>query len=113
MDVLLLIFGRLRLPLSLFFTPNLVLGVRAFEVVQLGPSNFNGALGEGVQEHPVVGNEQNGPRVMGQKRFQPLDAFDVQVVGGLVKQQKIWFHQQELGQFHPHLPPSTVLGHGA
>ena len=34
-----------------------------------------------------------------QKGFKPLDAFDVEVVGGLVKQEDVGLLQQELGQF--------------
>ena len=46
-----------------------------------------------------------------QKRFKPLDALNVEVVGGLVQQEEIWLHEQQLGQLHTHFPTATEFGH--
>ena len=46
-----------------------------------------------------------------QKRFKPFDALNVEVVGGLVQQQEIGLHEQQLGQFHAHFPTATEFGH--
>ena len=46
-----------------------------------------------------------------QKRLQPLNAFDVEVVGRLVEQKQIRLHEQKLGQLHAHLPTATEFAH--
>ena len=113
LDVLLLVLRRLFLPAALFLTPHLVLGIGPLEVVELDAPDFHGALRERVQEHAVVRNEQDGPRMVNEQGFQPLDAFDVQVVGRFVKQQQVGLHDEKLGQLHAHFPSAAEFRHRA
>ena len=46
-------------------------------------------LGHVVEEVPVVGDGQDGARVLREVLLQPLDALRVEVVGGLVEQQQV------------------------
>ena len=64
----------------------------------------------GVHEGAVVADDEDGAVVAGDKAAQPLDAFEVQVVGGLVQQQQIRVAQEELGQRDAHLPAARELG---
>ena len=111
LDVLLLVLRRLFLPAALFLTPNLVLGIGALEVVKLDPTNLHGPLGERVQEHAVVRDEQDGPRMVNEEGFQPLDALDVQVVRRLVEQQQVGLHQEEFRQLDAHFPSAAEFRH--
>ena len=55
-------------------------------------------LGRVVQEVAVVGDADHGARVALQEDLQPLHAFGVQVVGGLVQQQHVGLAQQQPAQ---------------
>ena len=72
-----------------------------------------------VHEGAVVGDEQHGTRVAGDELLEPLDALEVEVVGGLVKKQQVGVLEQELGEGDAHLPAARELlgglvevGHG-
>ena len=56
-----------------------------------------------------MADEKNGAVVTRQELLQPLDALEVQVVGGLVKQKQVWVAQQELGQGDAHLPAAREV----
>jgi len=60
-----------------------------------------------------VGDQYHSIGVVGQKGFQPLDGFDIQVVGRLIKQQHIRALQQQLGQFDAHAPTSAEFVGGS
>ena len=64
----------------------------------------------GVHEGTVVTDDEDGAVVVGDKAAQPLDAFEVQVVGGLVQKQQVGVAQEELGQRDAHLPAARELG---
>ena len=64
----------------------------------------------GVHEGAVVADDENGAVVVGDKAAQPLDALEVQVVGGLVQQQQVGVAQEELCQRNTHLPAAGELG---
>ena len=64
----------------------------------------------GVHESAVVADDEHGAIVVGDKAAQPLDAFEVQVVGGLVQQQQVGVTQEELCQRNTHLPAAGELG---
>ena len=64
----------------------------------------------GVHEGSVVADDEDGAVVVGDKAAQPLDALEVQVVGGLVQQQQIGVAKEELGQRDAHLPAARELG---
>ena len=64
----------------------------------------------GVHEGAVVTDDEYGAVVVSDKAAQPLDAFEVQVVGGLVEQQQVGMAQEELCQRDAHLPAARELG---
>ena len=64
----------------------------------------------GVHEGAVVADDEDGAVVVSDKAAQPLDAFEVQVVGGLVQKQQVGVAQEELGERDAHLPAARELG---
>ncbi len=55
-------------------------------------------------------NHNNGATVLGQKAFEPLQGFHVQVIGGLVQQQNIWLAKHRQGQvYHCFLPAAEHI----
>ena len=64
----------------------------------------------GVHEGAVVTDDEDGAVVVGDKAAQPLDALEVQVVGGLVQKQQVGMAQEELGERDAHLPAARELG---
>ena len=64
----------------------------------------------GVHKGAVVADDEDGAVVVGDKATQPLDAFEVQVVGGLVQKQQVGMAQEELGERDAHLPAARELG---
>ena len=72
--------------------------------------HFHGAVGTVVQETAVVRDQhERAGKTPLQVIFQPLDGFDVQVVGRLVEQQHVGMAEQDLRQFDAHVP---ALGEG-
>ena len=71
---------------------------------QLATVQLNNAGGHVVQKGAVVGDGDDGAFEVHQQAFQPFDAVQVQVVGGLVQQQHLGLGDQGLGQCH------TLLG---
>ena len=76
-------------------------GVVALVGVGVPAVELKDPLGRVFQEVPVVGDGDDGARVVLQVLLQPLDALCVQVVGGLVQQQQVRLGQQELTERHP------------
>ncbi len=60
-----------------------------------------------VDECPVVAYQYNGVGFALQKVFQPLYAFDVEMVCRLVEQEHVGVLQQQLGQFDAHAPSAA------
>ena len=50
---------------------------------------FEDPLRDVVEEVAVVGDRDDGARIGGQMGFEPLHAFGVEMVGGLVEQQQV------------------------
>lgn len=63
-----------------------------------------------VHEGAVVADDEDGAVIVGYKAAQPLDAFEVQVVSGLVQKQQVGMAQEELGERDAHLPAARELG---
>ena len=63
----------------------------------------------GVHEGAVVAHEEHGAVVGGEEPLEPLDALEVEVVGGLVEEQQVGMAQQQLGERDAHLPPAREL----
>ena len=64
-----------------------------------------------VHEGAVVGGHQEGAAVGLQKGLEPDQAFQVQVVAGLVQQHAVGPHQEDSGQGHAHLPAAGQEAH--
>ena len=59
-----------------------------------------------VEKIAVVRDQHKSVRIMRQILFQPVAGFEIEMVGGLVQEQQVWFLQQQLGQGDAHLPAS-------
>ena len=64
----------------------------------------------GVHKGAVVADDEDGAVVVRDKAAQPLDAFEVQVVGGFVQKEQVGMAQEELCQRDAHLPAAGELG---
>ena len=64
----------------------------------------------GVHKRAVVADDEHSAVIVGDKAAQPLDALEVQVVGGLVQKQQVGVTQEELGKRDAHLPAARELG---
>ena len=73
--------------LSLLFEVRRVVALIGVEAPAI---HFGNPLRNVVEEVPVVGNRNNCTRVLGQMLLQPQDALGIEVVCGLVEEQKIW-----------------------
>ena len=59
-----------------------------------------------IEKIPVVGDDEHRPAEGLEIVLQPLDGIHVQVVGGLVQQQKVGAGEHEPGQVDPGLFPA-------
>ena len=66
-----------------------------------------------IQEIAVVGDDDHGPLVVLQMVLQPVDAFDVEVIGWFVEKQVIRLPEQKPGQHGPHAPSAGEGFYGA
>ena len=53
-----------------------------------------------------MGHEHDGSRVLSEKRLEPGDRLDIEVVGWLVEQQEVGFGHQSAGQQDAAPPPA-------
>ena len=96
----------LQVVLSLLEIAAVVTGVGSHAAVFEGGD----VVDAGVHEGAVVADDEDGAVVVRDKAAQPLDAFEVQVVGGLVQKQQVGMAQEELGERDAHLPAAGELG---
>ena len=96
----------LQVVLALLKVAAVVAGVGGYTTVFEGGD----VVDAGVHEGAVVADDENGAVVVGDKAAQPLDALEVQVVGGLVQKQQVGVAQEELGERDAHLPAARELG---
>ena len=92
---------------------NNVLGVVDIIVVDGSASNLDGAICDIVKEGTVMAHQHNAAATLGKELLEPLDGFDVEVVGRLVEEEEIRSLQEDLGEFDTHAPPSRELTSGA
>ena len=64
-----------------------------------------------VEKETVVSHHQKRLVATTEETFQPLDHLKVEVVGRLVKNQKVWFCDEHIGQCHPFLLSAGKLSH--
>nr|VVM92611.1 hypothetical protein PS652_02868 [Pseudomonas fluorescens] len=102
---LLLLVGLLLLRQALG-TGALERSVAATVEGQLALLDVGDVINHGIEEIPVVGNQQQRARIAFEPVFQPEDGIQVQVVGRFVEQQQVGRTHQGLGQVKAH-PPAT------
>ena len=66
----------------------------------------------GVHEGAVVAHEEHGAVIGSQEVLEPLDALEVEVVGGLVQKEQVGMAKQELGERNAHLPAAGEISRG-
>ncbi len=97
----------LVLRLALFFGQGALLFVEV-EIARIGDQrpavDFDDLADNAVQKGAVVRGHEKRAVVVLQERFQPDQAFQVQVVAGFVEQHAVRTHQQDTRQRHTHLP---------
>ena len=96
----------LQVVLALLEVAAVVAGVGGYAAVFEGGD----VVDAGVHEGAVVADDEDGAVVVCDKAAQPLDAFEIQVVGGLVQKQQVGMAQEELGERDAHLPAARELG---
>ena len=106
---LLLFFVLLHLLFATFLAKNEVLRIVHLIVVDASHRHFNGAGGDAVHKLAVVADDNHRLGTVNQEVFQPLDGFNVEVIGRLVEQQHIRILQQELCQLNTHSPSTAEV----
>ncbi len=106
---LLLVFESAHLLFPAFFAQFHKLGVRHLVVVDVSARNFNGSVGNTVEEGTVVRNQQHRASVLFQEVLEPLNRLNVEVVGRLVEQKHIGLTQQDFSQLDTHTPTAREL----
>ena len=79
-------------------------GVVAHVLGQRSASELGHVVGDGIDEVPIVADQDQAAGVRPEESLQPVDARQVEVVGWLVEEQDVGVLEQELGQRHPHHP---------
>ena len=112
-NLFLLIFVGSQLLLTTLGTQLHKLVILDAIIDNLATRDFERAVGHIVDEGTVVAHQHHRTAGACQERFEPSDALNVKVVGGLVKQQDIRTLQEQFGQFETHAPTTRELGRGA
>ena len=81
--------------------------------VQAMVVQFQDAVADIFQKVPVVGDHEKSGAHGRQPLLEPRDHVQVQVVGGLVEDQKVWGLEQHLRKRHAPFFPATERGHWA
>jgi hypothetical protein len=106
------LLGQHRL-LALELRLALLLGERALDLVEIEVArigderaaiDLDDLADDAVHELAIVAGHQQRPLVVLEEGLQPDQAFEIEMVGGLVEQHAVGPHQQDAGQRHPHLP---------
>ena len=81
-----------------------VLVVVASVAVEFGLGDFNDGTDQLIEKFAVVGDHENGSRVISQIFLKPDEGFEVQMVGGFVEEEKIGFLHEEASEMGAHNP---------
>ena len=109
LGLLVVVGGALHLEALRLF--HQVVGVVAAEHGQPAEAQLPGDRGHPVEEGAVVADDDHGPLVLEEKVLQPGERVQVQVVGGLVKQQQRGLFEEQLGEQQPHDPAAREVPH--
>ena len=108
-NLLLLVFVGTELLLAAFGTQHHILIVFHLIVFYPSTSNFEGTVSYIVDESTVVAHQNHSLGTLRQELLQPLDTFNIKVVGRLIEEQYIRLLQQNLGKFDTHSPTAGKL----
>ena len=73
--------------------------------------DVGGVRADGVQEVPIVGDDHEDALVAGEEALEPADRVEVEVVGGLVEEQRLGLAEERLGEEHAELQAAGELAH--
>ena len=112
-EFFLLVFGFFEKEFAFFssfaFEEAVVPGV----VADISMLDVEGAGGDGVEEGFVVAYDDEGTVVGFHEGLEPLQRFDVEMVGGFVEKEIGWAPQEEFGKGNAHEPASAKFGGGS
>jgi len=91
------------------FTGSHILEEGADVLLGVSGADLENAIGDGIDEVAVVGDEQQRTAPRSEVVLEPGDGVDVEVVGWLIEDQHIRVAQQEAGECHPHPPAAGEL----
>ena len=81
-----------------------VLVVVASIAVEFGLRNFDNGADQLIEKFAVVGDHENGSRIISQIFLKPDEGFEVEMVGGFVEEKKIGFLDKKAGEVSAHDP---------
>ena len=109
LHLLLLVLVGAQLLFATLFSEYDILVVFHFIVDDLTAGDFQRAIGHIIYKGTVVAHQHHCRCTLGKELLQPLDALNVEVVRGLVKQQHIGTAKQNLRQLNAHAPATGEL----
>ena len=112
-NLLLLVLPGADLLLAALLAELHIFVVLDFVVLDMSARYLQGAVGDVVDERPVMADEYEGCGALLDKLLQPLDGLDVEVVGGLVEEEDVGLAEQYLRQLDAHAPATGELPRGA
>ena len=108
-DFLLLVLVSPQLLFTTFLAKYDILIVFHFVVLYPSAGNLQRTIGNIIDKRTVVAHEYYRLGTLSKKLFQPLDTFDIKMVGRLIEQKDIRFLQQDFRQFNTHTPSTGKL----
>ncbi len=111
-NLLLLIAISPHLLLDTLFAKLYELGVIYIIVINLAAGDFDSAVCYIIDKSAVVTDEHHSFRLGGEKALEPLNGFDVEVVGRFVEQEHIGALKQQFGKLNSHTPSTAELRGG-
>ena len=99
----------LHLLLTAFLPQYKILRIVHLIIIDSSHRHFDGTCGNIIDKLTVVTDDYHCLGTVNQKIFQPLNRFNVQVVGRLIQQKNVRILQQQLGQFDTHTPSSAEI----
>ena len=103
-DLFVLVALLLAEPLHALFTGREIRAVVARIVGQRAQADVGDARDDGVEEEAVVGDEDDGVRVVGEIFLQPVARLEIEMVRRFVEEQQPRTSEQKLRQRDAHLP---------
>ncbi len=96
---------------GLFRPPRFEIVVAAGIEIELALAQMQDGVDRIVEQLAVVADDQGGIRIFLQPRFEPQRAFEIEIVGRLVEQQKLGLGEQSRRERHAHAPAAGKFRH--